>query len=57
MVDQGTSHRQAANMAAPVAGAEGMPNLPALWISHDGRASSRGYALLQGQPVSGISWE
>ena len=30
MVDEGTSHRQAANMAAPVAGAEELLNQPAL---------------------------
>jgi len=49
-------HRQAANMAAPGAGAtKELPNTPALWLSHDGGASSRGYALLRGQPVSGCS--
>jgi len=30
MVGQGTNHCQTANMAAPVVGAEELPNLPAL---------------------------
>ena len=45
MADQGTRHRQAANMAAPGAGAEELSNAPALWLSHDGRASSSGSEL------------
>jgi len=53
MANQGTRHRQAANMAAPGAGAEELPNTPALWLSHNGQASSNGNALLRGQPVLG----
>ena len=45
MADPGTRHRQAANMAAPGAGAEELSNAPALWLSHDGRASSCGSEL------------
>jgi len=56
MVDQGTSHWQTVNMAVPVVGAEELPNPPALWLSHNGQASSRGYALLRGQLVSGCGW-
>jgi len=44
-------------MAAPVVGAEELPNPPALWLSHDGQANSRGYALLRGQLLSGCGWE
>jgi len=56
MADPGTRHRQAANMAAPGAGAEELSNAPALWLSHDGRASSRGSKLaVVGMLCCGVS--